>query len=229
MEETKSASHTAQVAHKWVTGITKNDRLTVTQKIGLIVEALRKELASPAPTLKIAGSGDIVTQDVDYSNEIQAYYISSLANIVNLVDHGDPSALQSALSKEENPDVRDRLILAMGEIAPPKPDPRQAAVYPRIIELVETNTEASAKFPYQGAVFALVDAYRYPSFAGRIVPLLTSLAAKGGAGADMEVSNTDNESAITAKNGLHKWGYSLVRDAKGQLQAVPKPQPAAKK
>jgi hypothetical protein len=227
--EQTTAISKEEAACRWSDALLADSNLPVTKKVGMIVEALRKELASPAPTLRVKGHGDIATQDVNFSNGIQISYLGALANTVNLVDHGDPGALQSALAKEENPDVRDRLMLVMGEITPPKPDPRQAAVYPRIIELVRTNTEASAKFPYEQAVVALGHASRYPSFAGQIVPLLTSLAAKGRAGSDLEAPKIDSLAATAAKDGLHKWGYSLVYDAKGQLQAVRRPQPAAKK
>lgn len=226
-EQENAANRKAATAHKWVTALSKNGDLSVPQKIGLVVEALRKELSSPAPTLRIKGSLDIKTEDVNYSIGIQIYYIVALVNAVNLGEHGDPSTLQSALAKEKDADVRDRLMLAMGQISPKEPDARQAAAYPRIIQLVQTNTEEKAKFPYELAVFALQDASRYPSFAGQVVPLLTDLAAKGGAGTDRESPKIDSLAAMAAKEALHKWGYSLVRNAQGQLQAVPKAQVAA--
>lgn len=227
-EQQMAASRKAAAAHKWVTALSKNSDLPVAQKVGMVAEALRKELASPAPTLRIKGSLDIYTEDVNYSNQIQSYYIVALVNTVNLGEHGDPSTLQSSLATEKDADVRDRLILAMGQISPREPDARQAAVYPRIVQLVQTNTEEKAKFPYELAINALHDASRYPSYAGQVVPLLTTIAARGGAGTDREAPKIDSQAAMAAKEALHRWGYSLVRDAKCQLQAVPKAQTAAK-
>lgn len=224
MSDTQNAAYRRSAAvNAWIDSLGKREDLSTTQRISMIVEALRKELASPAPTLRIAGKGDIATQDVNFSNGIQMDYI------VALIQTGDLAALQAAVLQEHDANVRDRLLIAIGRVFITKPDPRQAAVYPRIIELVKTNTEASAKFPYEDAVYALGCACRYPSLAGEIVPLLTDIAVSGGVGADMETKKINSLAATAAKDGLHFWGYSLVRDAKGQLQAVPKAQSAAKK
>lgn len=217
-----SAQQTTDSARAWVHALVKDDRLTSVKKVPLIVEALRKELASPAPTLAVKGSFDPATQKINYSISIQLAYIVALVNIVNVEDHGNPTTLQAAFSGEKDPDVRDRLALAMGHVYSKILDPRQAAVYPRIIQLVQSNTAASAKFPYTLAVQAVGNAARYPQFRDQAISLLTAVAQKGGAGTTREGEHFAMQSGLAAKDCLRKLGYSMVRDAKGQLQAVPR-------
>jgi hypothetical protein len=217
-----SAQQTTDSARAWVHALVKDDRLTSVKKVPLIVEALRKELASPAPTLAVKGSFDPAIQKINYSVSIQLAYIVALVNIVNGEEQGDPTTLQAALCAEKDAEVRDRLALAMGQVSTKVPDPRQAAVYPRIFQLVQSNEESTAKFPYTQAVFALGDAARYPEFRDQAISLLTAVARKGGAGTSREGEHFAMQSGLAAKDVLRKLGYSMVRDAKRQLQAVPK-------
>jgi len=217
-EEDKIAAtaHRATAANAWADAVVGNQRLGAPEKVTKIVEALRKELASPAPTLRVEGSGDIASLEVNYSNDIQLWYIVALIQI------GDVDAVQAALTNERSQDVRDRLSIAMGRLYITKNDPRQAAVYPRIFQLVQSIEEPAARFPYTQAVFALGNAARYPEFRDQAISLLTAVARKGGAGTSREGEHFAMQSGLAAKDVLRKLGYSMVRDAKRQLQAVPK-------
>jgi len=217
------ATKQSAAAHILMEGTVKDTNLTSIQKVDRLVGGIRKELAHPAPTLTLQGSLESGLHEVNYSKAIQGYYLMGLMQIQNV------QAIQCALNKAQDQNIRNLLIIAIGCTSTPQVNPSQQAVYPHIMDLIRTNTDETSKFPFEFAVLALSFASRYPEYAGPAVSLLSGVLQHSHATPDGVPDNDMDTTGRFAKEALHSWGYQIVRDSTAKLQVVPKPQPAVKK
>lgn len=220
-DQQADANKQTAAASAFIAQVTKDTRLGNADRIARLVVGLEKELAHPAPTLTVQGSVESGPYKVNYSKGIQVYYVAALGNL------RDTKSLQDAANKARSEAVRDVLLITIGSTFVQQPDPIQKAVYPRIVELVQANTDETSQFPYEQAILALSFASRYPEYSSRVIPLLSNIVTRSRTSADGEPVDTMDTTARFAKDALRFWGYTVIRDCNSHLQVVRKA-PAAK-